>query len=273
VSSRLARAALIALGAAILIPTTAVGGGKPGGSAGLYPDLQTVVPRHIGVQNTAQREYLRFANGIANTGPGHLRMRPDPPFGVPTELTTAIQQILDANGNVVQELNAGSFEYHEAHNHWHIGNVALFEIRKARDDGRGGSYGAPLVNDRGEAQSVKTTFCLIDWYALEDNSNTKERTYWDCIHGFQGISPGWVDQYHQSLEGQELDITGAPVGVYYLVSTSNPDGLFAETTRVNNTAWLSFRLSRDSRGNAKVDEVAHSPCATPGLCGVNAPNR
>jgi hypothetical protein len=112
VSSRLARAALIALGAAILIPTAAVGGGKPGGSAGLYPDLQTVVPRHIGVQNTAQREYLRFANGIANTGPGHLRMRPDPPFGVPTELTTAIQQILDANGNVVQELNAGSFEYH-----------------------------------------------------------------------------------------------------------------------------------------------------------------
>jgi hypothetical protein len=271
-SFRLALAALLAAAAAAIIPTLATAGPQPGG-AGLYPDLQTVVPRHLGVQNTAQREYLRFSNGIANTGPGHLRMRPDPPFGVPTEFTTAIQQILDAQGNVVQELNAGSFEYHEAHNHWHIGNVALFEIRTALDDGRGGAWGAPLVNDRGQAQSIKTTFCLIDWYALEGNSNTKERTYWDCLHGFQGLSPGWVDQYHQSLEGQELDVTGARPAVYYLVSTSNPDGLFAESTRSNNTAWLSFRLSRDSKGNPKVAEVAHSACATAGLCGLNAPNR
>jgi hypothetical protein len=271
-SFRLALAALVAVSAAALIPTLAAAGPKPT-TGGLYPDLQTVVPRHLGLQNTGQREYLRFSNGIANTGPGHLRMRPDPPFGVPTEFTTAIQQILDAQGNVVQELNAGSFEYHEAHNHWHIGNVALFEIRTALDDGHGGSWGSLLVNDRGQSQSLKTTFCLIDWYALEGNSNTKERTYWDCIHGFQGISPGWVDQYHQSLEGQELDVTGARPGVYYLVSTSNPDGLFTESTRANNTAWLSFRLSRDSKGNAKLAEVAHSACATPGLCGVNAPNR
>src|SRR5215207_8095259 len=103
---RLALAALLALGSPVLIPTLASAGSQPNGG-GLYPDLQTVVPRHLGVQNTAQREYLRFANGIANTGPGHLRMRPDPPFGVPTEFTTAIQQILDAQGNVVQELNAG----------------------------------------------------------------------------------------------------------------------------------------------------------------------
>ena len=64
----------------------AAAGGKPGdggGAIGLYPDLQTVVPRHLGVQNAQQRETLRFANGIANTGAGHLRMRPDPPVGTP----------------------------------------------------------------------------------------------------------------------------------------------------------------------------------------------
>jgi hypothetical protein len=121
---------------------------------------------------------------------------------------TAIQQILDADGNVVSERSAGQFEYHETHNHWHIGSVALFELRPAAADGTGRSWQAPFVNDRGEAQSIKTTFCLIDWYRLEGNANTKIRTYWDCIGGFQGISPGWVDQYHQSLEGQEIDITG-----------------------------------------------------------------
>jgi hypothetical protein len=67
-------------------------------------------------------------------------------------------------------------------------------------------------------------------------------------------------------------VTGANPGVYYLVSTSNPDGNFLETTTSNNTAWTSFRLSRDSKGNAKVAEVAHSPCSGT-LCGEDIPNR
>jgi Lysyl oxidase len=242
-------------------------------TAGLYPDLQTVVPRHLGIQNAAQREYLRFSNGIANTGPGDLRVRPEPPFGTPTPFTSAVQEVLDADGNVVSEHQAGQFAYHEAHNHWHIGDVALFEVRKARDDGRGGRWKPPYVNDRGQAQSIKTSFCLIDWYKLEGNSNTKDRTYWDCVMSYQGISPGWVDQYHQSVEGQEVDVTGAPEGIYYLVSVSNPDAIFAETDTANNTAWRSFELRRDSNGNPKIDEIASSPCASPGLCGEETANR
>ena len=49
--------------------------------AGLYPDLRTVIPTHLGIQNQQQREILRFSNGIANTGPGPWRMRPEPPRG------------------------------------------------------------------------------------------------------------------------------------------------------------------------------------------------
>jgi hypothetical protein len=46
-------------------------------AAGLYPDLQTAAPHHFTVQNTQQREYLRFSNLIANTGAGDLRLRPE----------------------------------------------------------------------------------------------------------------------------------------------------------------------------------------------------
>jgi len=269
----------LATGVAVLTTAIAValaaspGAGAGAGASPLYPDLQTVVPRQLGVQNANQREYVRFSNGIANTGRGQLRVRPEPPVGTPTEFTTAIQELLDPSGNVVAEHNAGSFEWHEAHNHWHIGQVALFEVRTARDDGSGGRYGAPVQNDRGEAQSVKTTFCLIDWYKLDGNANTKERNFWDCERGYQGISPGWVDQYHQSLEGQKLDVTGAAPGVYYLVSVSNPAGVFLESDTSDNTAWVSFRLSRDSEGNPKLTELSHSRCSSPGLCGDNAPNR
>ena len=99
------------------------------------------------------------------------------------------------------------------------------------------------------------------------------RVYWDCATDLQGISPGWVDQYHQELEGQQLDLTGAPPGVYYLVSTSNPDGNFLEANLTDNTAWVSFRLRRDSKGNPSIEEIAHSPCDTPGMCGEQATNR
>jgi hypothetical protein len=133
--------------------------------------------------------------------------------------------------------------------------------------------GAVLVNDRGESQSIKTTFCLLDWYQLDTNSPTTQRTYWDCFASYQGISPGWVDQYHQSTEGQQIDMTGAAVGTYYLSSVSNPERTFLEANTANNGAWVSFRFARDSKGNPKISLIAHSPCGSPGMCGAQATNR
>lgn len=46
---------------------------------------------------------------------------------------------------------------------------------------------------------------------------------WDCDARYQGVSAGWVDQYHQATDGQELNITGIPNATdYYLVTTTNP---------------------------------------------------
>ena len=152
-----------------------------------------------------QRETLRFSNGIANTGDGPWALRPEHVGGV----TNAIQEIRDADGNVVSEHLASTFEFHPAHNHWHIGDIARFEVRK-------GSPTGPIVSNA----SIKVTFCLIDWYKLEGNSANPAKEFWDCADSYQGISVGWVDQYHHSLEGQQLDLTNAPnANDYYLVST------------------------------------------------------
>ena len=113
----------------------------------------------------------------------------------------------------------------------------------------------------------------MDWYKLDDNPANTERTYFQCGNERQGISPGWVDQYHQATPGQELDITGVPPGDYYLVSTSNPDGNFIETDTTNNTAWVRFRLERPNRGNAQLFVMDHSTCDSPGLCGEQKTNR
>jgi hypothetical protein len=262
----------------LLLPVAATAAPKLSGG-GLLPDLRTVVPTHLQLVNAGQQEILRFSNGIANTGPGPWAMRPDPPLSDAVDTVSAVQEIRDANAyykcgeqpkqitacyNVVSEQVAGTFEFHPAHNHWHIGDVALFEVRK-------GSPTGPVVG----GNSIKTTFCLIDWYKLADNSPTAERVFFDCYTSFQGISSGWVDQYHQSTEGQQLDLTNVPdADDYYLVSTANYAGVFTEADTTNNTAWVKFTLSSDSKGNRKVVVTEHSPCeAGSGLCGERSTNR
>jgi len=257
---------------------TAGGPSAAAGASGLYPDLRTVVPTQLQLVNAHQRETLRLSNGVANTGAGPLAVRPEPPVSGATTTTTAVQEIRDSGAayrcgqqpkrvtecyNVVSEHVAGTFVFHPEHNHWHIGDVALFEIRK-------GSPSGPVVGPN----AIKTTSCLIDWYKLDDNSPRTERTFFDCATSFQGISAGFVDQYHQSLEGQQLDLTGVPnADDYYLVSTSNFARRFLESDYSNNSAWVRFSLSGSSQGNRKINVLARSPCESPSLCGDQTPNR
>ena len=229
---------------------------------GLMPDIQTIVPKQVQIVNSHQQELLRFSNGLVNTGAGHFRLRPqlvDTGAGLEQH---AIQEILDADGKIVHEQDVSKYEFHVAHDHWHINAVAQFEIRSGSPDG-------PVVGGR----SIKVTFCLIDWYKLDDNPAHTEVTYFHCGAAHQGISPGWVDQYHQATEGQQLDITRMPAGDYYLVSTSNPDKTFLETNLENNTAWVKFRLTRPNDGNPKISILGNSPCGSPGLCGMQKDNR
>ena len=254
------------------------------GAAGLVPDLRTVTPQHLNLVNAGQREILRFSNGIANTGAGGWALRPEPSLDVARDQglskVSAVQEFRDDPTayykcgtqpknvpncfNVLSEKVAGEFGFHAEHNHWHIGDVALFEVRK----------GNPVTGRIVGNNSIKTTFCLIDWYKLDDNAPGWERVFFDCYKSYQGISPGWVDQYHQATPGQEVDLTGVPnASDYYLVSTANFAQVFTETSYTNNMEWVKFRLSSDSNGNRKVTVLASSPCESPGLCGANSTNR
>ena len=229
------------------------------------PDLQTIVPDHLNLVNQQQREILRFSNAIANTGAGPLELHP---------LSQDPRVFNDAQQNVYNAQNAAAgfpvchkhlteaFFFHPEHNHWHLKDVALFEVRSAApgDDGTGGQWGPVLGN------SVKETFCLIDYVPI-NGSKPESRAYFSCF-GDQGISVDWSDQYHHSTELQDVEITGAPEGVYYLVSKANPVEIFLESNYANNVAWASFRLSRQSNGNSKIAVISHSAC-TGDLCGYS----
>jgi len=221
----------------------------------LLPDLRTVIPMQLGIQNTQQHEWLRFSNAVANTGAGPLQIR----RVISGSTQDGVQELLDASGNVVYSQPVSTFVFHPTHHHWHIDNVARYEVRS-------GSPTGPVY-----ASAIKVTSCLIDWYQLFTTGFSHDQVYWDCNADLQGISVNWADQYHQSLPDQEVDITGAPAGRYYLVSTAAPLGNFIEQSTTNNMAWTSFDLDRGSNGNPQIHIVGHSACE-PGLCGENAPN-
>jgi len=267
---------LLAVVVAIVAGGIAAGGGKASDFSHLYPDLRTVVPTHLAIANQQQRDILRFSNGIANTGPGPWAVRAEHELLDESQTTTAIQEIRTTNDryecgsqpkqvtacyDVVAEQAASVFEYHPSHHHWHTAGAAGFEVRQ-------GSLEGPVA-----ASAEKVGFCLVEVYRLEGNSSTSQRTFWDCYGTHQGAGAGWVDQYHHATDGQQLDLTEAVDGTYFLLSTADPGDDFLESDDGNNSAWVSFKLSGKQTGNRKVAVTGHSECATPGLCGVGAPNR
>ena len=54
---------------------------------------------------------------------------------------------------------------------------------------------------------------------------------------------GWGDDYDPHLEGQQIDVTGLPAGVYVLRHPSNPERRLRESSYANNSASLRLRLT------------------------------
>ena len=83
-------------------------------SAPLLPDVIEEVPSHLQVQNTQQREWLRFTTVHVNIGAGNLQIRgggqvaPCDIDGIHyDQCTVATQELLDPNGGVVATQPAG----------------------------------------------------------------------------------------------------------------------------------------------------------------------
>ena len=241
--------------------------GKSSASAGgLLPDFASAVPHHFTVQNDGPGGIPALLERRREHRRGTVS---DPTREHPTTLIThrlpggarRLRRDRVRPGRERVRLPPGTQPL--AHH-----RVALYDVRTALDDGTGGSWGGIVGG-----QSLKTTFCS-DRLDQARGQLEQQRA---VVHGMQarplarGSRSAGSTSTTTRLEGQEVKITGIAAGIYYLVTTANPDGNFLETTPSNNTAWTSFRLTRGS-GNAKITEISHSPC-TGGLCGEQSPNR
>lgn len=250
----------------------------------LLPDVTPGVPKHLNIHNQQQQEVLRFTNVWANIGPGTLEYEPLFPDPDAEEGTTqdAFQNLYDDEGNfgltdqTVWHETVSQFIFHDTHNHWHIDDIGEFSVRLPDTNNSDIPGEIATLGTGEETASIKVGFCITNVYKYNgDESPTSQRIYWDCEVGLQGIQPGWVDQYHQSVEGNEIDITDLPNGTYFLVHEWNPENTFVDGDNSNDQSWVKFDLTQNNNGNGNrkitiIDEFApecQADGSTPGICG------
>ena len=213
------------------------------------PDLRTLTPSDFVMDIDGDgRRLLRFGNTIWNSGDGPLELRPR--HDQTADVTYALQQLFshDETGDfqVIGEREAGVFEFHEEHDHWHFSDFALYSLVKAAADG---SMSSEVV-----AVSDKISFCMFDQYAigpnLEHAAPSVHYTGQQCYttggrDAPQGYSVGWGDEYAWNFPGQSIDVTAMPDGKYWLRSIADPSDLVDETDELNNGAAVPILLRND----------------------------
>ena len=227
--------AVIAVTVAALLGLVAA---SPAGSAGdALPDLVPIRSylKDRRVTFEAGHKLLRFSNGVGNYGPGALEVRGT--RATTNDPMTAIQRVYQMGGGFV-DVEVGTFSFEIPHNHWHFDDYVLYEL--LRPDGT-----VAATND-------KSGFCLLDIARVRPGlpGSPRDPVYLTCNQGEfdalnigpEGISRGWTDVYDWTLEGQSLDVTGLPGGIYYLRSTVDPLDLIDETDEGNNAATVAVRL-------------------------------
>ena len=128
-----------------------------------------------------------------------------------------------------------AFAYSPCHGHYHLEGYALYELLNLN--------GTPVfLNGRGVI-GHKQAFCLLDSQKVSATAGPANYT---CSN--QGISAGWSDVYHASLDCQWIDVTGVPAGNYLLRVTINGgeygDHVFAESNYADNTATVTVTVPK-----------------------------
>lgn len=181
---------------------------------------------------------LRFAVGSENAGDGPLDLRLSP-LG---DGSAAVTQVIHHADGTTESHDAGTYEYHRSHAHYHLSGYAqlsLFEVTKAK--------GKKLME---AGVGKKTGFCLTDerladWDSFQESRVTTGGNHdVDCLMPASARmvqSPGWGDVYEYDRSGNYVPL---PVrdGDYVLRSTVDADQAFIESDERDNVSYAWIRI-------------------------------
>jgi len=269
-------AALVCLGASLLLlsSTKATAGGGTGDA--LLPDLVVEVPEEIVLQRAqdSNETFLRFSHTTSNAGVGPAEIYPD----LSTDTCgdegdrgrvayQAIYQDFNDSGTFQRGVDTETTEdpvgcmiFHEIHDHYHFEDFASYELYRVKSG---------LLKE----VSDKVSFCVAD--ALSTNldlpgaPNEPYYKFSDCDtdSGTHGISVGWADIYDASTPGQEFEVSDRNPGRYCLVARTDPLDRIEEVDtggEDNNVQTIQFKMNRKNASEFGTDvQIVNEPCAPP----------
>jgi hypothetical protein len=245
-------ASMTAIGALLALSAARVDAGP----ADLPPDLVTlsIGDEDLRIERDQGRVLLRFTNEIGNRANGPLEISPsaassgcdaDADPGNDRDASQRLFADTNASGAferdadvVAAEHPVGCMRYHAAHDHWHVLDIATYELRRE-------PAGKIVLRSR------KVGFCLTDARLAFPGALTPPTGTYpvnpEGVNGcqsvsVQGISPGWADAYALALPGQALEVTDLPRGRYCLTTRADPTGALAELDEGNNVRRVRLLL-------------------------------
>jgi hypothetical protein len=199
----------------------------------VLPDMIPLPPRDIQViASSTGRTLLVFSSAYWNAGKGPLELMPGPRdknhIG---DVQTPIYQRIYREDGTYRSRYAGSFLWHDYHQHYHFDDYMDYVLESAN----GQTNIRPIQE--------KTSFCLRDTELTQRLPNTPAKPkFTSCKTDIQGVSVGWGDVYKYTLADQDMDITDLPAGLYHLKFQINFGNHFDELRRDNNISSILLYL-------------------------------
>ncbi len=192
---------------------------------------------------------LRFTAGPHNVGEGHFDLRfpiLDRAMNDRDRLVEMTQVVHHADGSTT-ERDAGSYEYHATHGHYHYTDILFYELLSV-------DAAARTVSPAGVGH--KSGFCPADqgygeWTAFDQDTGGALGSIQsgDCFaiagDGAMGITAGWGDFYRWQRPGQFVDFSGQPDGEYVVRATVDVLDQVAETDEDDNASYTWVRVTGD----------------------------
>jgi hypothetical protein len=142
---------------------------------------------------------------------------------------------------------AGTYEWHEAHQHYHHVGTADYRLFRVVDDQAGEL--APA------GQGPKIGFCMgdyliADWRSFDQdprNSGMGRCVGTDAPLGTRmGLTKGWGDIYGYYTEGNFVDFGANADGLYVVRVAADPDNSIAELVEGDNHGYAYIRVTGDN---------------------------
>jgi hypothetical protein len=251
------RAATLAL--AVLVCVLALGAVDAAAATDRLPDLSMTMPTSLRMENSGGQRRLRMSTTIVNTGTGPFETRASRRT-TSTATMNVSQRIYNSDGGFRVNATTEVARYAgDGHNHWHVQNVAHYELY------------APSGQGPALKRDSKVGFCFFDTNAYRTSlpGAPGSRQYNQAGCGTQnslsvknGLSVGWSDVYPWNIGLQWINVTGMAAGEYLLKLTVNPNGQFEEARFWNNCNWTRIRIP--SSGSSVAVLGSGSGCVLPG---------